>query len=51
MTSVLMVLTAAAHWTLKDGSTHPTGFALPGVQRRRLGHHGGHPGRGPADGR
>lgn len=26
MTSVLMVLTAADHWTLRDGSTHPTGF-------------------------
>lgn len=26
MTRVLMVLSAADHWTLKDGSTHPTGF-------------------------
>lgn len=25
MTSVLMVLSAARHWTLKDGSLHPTG--------------------------
>ncbi|AVZ40912.1 MULTISPECIES: type 1 glutamine amidotransferase domain-containing protein [unclassified Dietzia] len=26
MTSVLMILSAADHWTLKDGSAHPTGF-------------------------
>lgn len=26
MTSVLMILSAADHWTLKDGSKHPTGF-------------------------
>lgn len=26
MTSVLMILSAADHWTLKDGSSHPTGF-------------------------
>ena len=26
MTKVLMVLSAADKWTLKDGSTHPTGF-------------------------
>jgi putative intracellular protease/amidase len=26
MTSVLMVLSAADHWTLNDGSAHPTGF-------------------------
>lgn len=26
MTSVLMVVSAAQHWTLKDGSKHPTGF-------------------------
>ncbi|EOM75699.1 type 1 glutamine amidotransferase domain-containing protein [Rhodococcus rhodnii] len=34
MTSVLMVLSAARHWTLKDGTRHPTGvwaeeFAVP----------------------
>lgn len=26
MTSVLMVVTAARYWTLKDGTQHPTGF-------------------------
>ena len=26
MTSVLMVLSAAQHWTLNDGTLHPTGF-------------------------
>lgn len=26
MTSVLMILSAADHWTLKDGTSHPTGF-------------------------
>lgn len=26
MTNVLMVLSASDHWTLKDGSRHPTGF-------------------------
>lgn len=26
MTNVLFVLSAADHWTLEDGSTHPTGF-------------------------
>ena len=26
MTSVLMVLTGADTWTMKDGSPHPTGF-------------------------
>ena len=26
MTSVLMVVTGARHWTLKDGTQHPTGF-------------------------
>jgi putative intracellular protease/amidase len=26
MTSVLMVVSAADHWTLNDGTTHPTGF-------------------------
>ncbi|NHN57302.1 type 1 glutamine amidotransferase domain-containing protein [Calidifontibacter sp. DB0510] len=26
MTTVLMVLTAARHWTLRDGTQHPTGF-------------------------
>lgn len=26
MTSVLMVVSAADHWTLKDGTKHPTGF-------------------------
>ena len=26
MTSVLMILSAADHWTLKDGTAHPTGF-------------------------
>lgn len=26
MTKVLMVLTAARHWTLNDGTKHPTGF-------------------------
>lgn len=26
MTTVLMILSAADHWTLADGTTHPTGF-------------------------
>lgn len=26
MTSILMVLTGARHWTLRDGTEHPTGF-------------------------
>ena len=26
MSSILLVLTAATHWTLNDGSLHPTGF-------------------------
>ena len=26
MTSVLMVLTTADHWTLNDGTEHPSGF-------------------------
>lgn len=26
MTSVLMVVSAADHWTLSDGTKHPTGF-------------------------
>jgi putative intracellular protease/amidase len=26
MSSILMVLTGARHWTLKDGTEHPTGF-------------------------
>ena len=26
MPSVLFVLTGADHWTLKDGTAHPTGF-------------------------
>ena len=26
MVNVLMILSAADHWTLKDGSQHPTGF-------------------------
>ena len=26
MTTVLMILSAADHWTLKDGTSHPTGF-------------------------
>jgi putative intracellular protease/amidase len=26
MSSILLVLTAATHWTLNDGSRHPTGF-------------------------
>ena len=26
MANVLMILSAADHWTLKDGSQHPTGF-------------------------
>lgn len=26
MTSVLMIMTAADHWTLNDGTKHPTGF-------------------------
>ncbi|WP_010540957.1 type 1 glutamine amidotransferase domain-containing protein [Dietzia alimentaria] len=26
MTNVLMILSAADHWTLKDGTEHPTGF-------------------------
>jgi len=26
MTSVLIVISAATHWTLRDGSKHPTGF-------------------------
>jgi len=26
MTTVLMILTASDHWTLKDGSRHPTGY-------------------------
>lgn len=26
MTKVLMVVSAADHWTLKDGTKHPTGF-------------------------
>ena len=34
MTAVLMVLSAARHWTLKDGTLHPTAvwaeeFAVP----------------------
>ena len=26
MTKVLMIVTAAGHWTLNDGTPHPTGF-------------------------
>ena len=26
MTKVLMVVSAADHWTLNDGTHHPTGF-------------------------
>ena len=26
MTSVLFVVSAADHWTLNDGSLHPTGY-------------------------
>jgi len=26
MTKVLMVVMAAKHWTLNDGTPHPTGF-------------------------
>ena len=44
MTRVLMVLTAADHWTLTDGTKQPTGVwarsyrrSLHDVRRRRLG--------------
>lgn len=26
MTKVLMIVSAAKHWTLNDGTPHPTGF-------------------------
>ena len=46
MKRVLMVISAADRWTLKDGTVHPSGYwgrrgrrALPHLLRGEMGHH------------